>query len=83
MLKEKLIKLFKQKFGGSFTKENGKIYWIKDSFKELVTVGFLKYFIDKNEAPDVKKVVETKEETTKKVKKNAEVPTNPEISEGS
>ncbi len=82
MLKEKLIKLFKQKFGGSFTKENGKIYWIKDSLKELVTISFLRHFIDKNEAPDVKKVVETKEETIKKVKKNAKSSKNSKVSEG-
>lgn len=99
MLKAKLMNIFKDMFGGKYSKENGKIFWSKDGFKQLVTTGFLQYFITKKKDPssnvvssvsskEVSTVVSTtvstiKPPTSKKAKKNAEVPTNPEISEGS
>lgn len=78
-------------FGGNYSKENGKIFWSKDGFKQLVTTGFLQYFITKKKDPssnitstEVSTVVSTpKPPSSKKAKKNAEVPTNPEVSEGS
>lgn len=95
MFKQKLMNIFKGMFGGVFTKENGKVFWSKDGFKELASTGFLKHFIDNKKDPSsnvsstvVSKVVSTEVNTIKppapkKVKKNAKVPTNPEVSEGS
>ena len=99
MLKAKLMNRFKNMFGGNYSKENGKIFWSKDGFKQLVTTGFLQYFITKKKDPssnitstevstvvskEVSTVVSTlKPPSSKKAKKNAEVPTNPEVSEGS
>lgn len=98
MLKAKLMNRFKNMFGGNYSKENGKIFWSKDGFKQLVTTGFLQYFITKKKDPssnitstevstvvskEVSTVVSTpKPPSSKKAKKNAEVPTNPEVSEG-
>ena len=36
---------FKEKFGGSFVKEDGRVYWTKDDHKELVTSGFLLHYL--------------------------------------
>lgn len=98
MFKAKLMTVFKNMFGGEYTKENGKIFWLKENTKELVTTGFLKYFIDKKKDPssnvvstvvstEVSKVVSTEVNTTKppskKAKKDAKIPTNPEVSQGS
>ena len=90
MFKAKLMTVFKNMFGGEYTKENGKIFWLKENTKELVTTGFLKYFIDKKKDPSssvVSTVVSTKVNTTKppskKAKKDAKIPTNPEVSQGS
>ena len=95
MFKAKLMSIFKNMFGGSYSKENGKIFWSKHGLKELVTTGFLKHFIDIKKDPSsdvtstVSSTVVSKEVNTikptvaKKVKKNAKVSTNPEVSEGS
>lgn len=87
MLKAKLMNIFKSKFGGDYTKENGKIYWIKDTVKELVTSGFLNHYIRKNVSPvEIKVSTKIKEEnkpTKKKAKKDAAPQTNPEVSQGS
>lgn len=93
------MNIFKDMFGGKYNKENGKIFWSKDGFKQLVTIGFLQHFITKKKDPssnitstevstvvskEVSTVVSTlKPPSSKKAKKNAEVPTNPEVSEGS
>jgi hypothetical protein len=54
MFKAKLMRIFKDMFGGSYSKENGKIFWSKDGrLKELVTTGFLKHFIDIKKDPSV------------------------------
>ena len=98
MFKQKLMNKFKSMFGGDYSKENGKIFWSKDGFKQLVTSGFLQHFITKKKDPSsnvtsttvsavVSKEASTEVSTiklpSKKAKKNAEVPTNPEVSEGS
>jgi hypothetical protein len=89
---------FKSVFGGEYTKENGKIYWLKNGVKELVTMGFLNYFISNKKDPSVNdqsqvvskvvstvvsKTVSTVKQPPKKVKKDAKVATNPEVPEGS
>jgi hypothetical protein len=80
MLKAKMMSIFKDMFGGSYSKKDGKIFWSKDGFKELVTIGFLKHFIDKKKDPSVSDTVKP---APKKVKKDAKVATNPEVPEGS
>jgi hypothetical protein len=98
MFKAKMMSMFKDMFGGIYTKENGKIFWSKDGFKELVTTGFLKHFIDKKKDPSVNdqstvvsktvstvvsETVSTVKQPPKKVKKDAKPATNPEVSQGS
>jgi len=98
MLKLKLMDKFKSIFGGEYKKENGKIYWFKDGVKELVTMGFLNYFIRNKKDPSVNdastvvsKVVSTVVSETvstvkpapKKAKKDAKPTTNTEVPEGS
>ena len=51
MFKAKLMSIFKNMFGGDYTKENGKVFWLKEGFKELVTTGFLKHFINIKKDP--------------------------------
>lgn len=59
MLKNRLIAKFKEKFGGNFIKENGRVYWSKDDHKELVTSGFLLYYLNnEDKLPGGKKKVE-------------------------
>jgi hypothetical protein len=83
---EKIKSVFKKlEFCGSlmFTcilMENGKIFWSKNGFKELVTTGFLKHFIVKKKDPSVS---DTAKQAPKKVKKDAKPATNPEVSQGS
>ena len=98
MIKAKLMNLFKEMFGGKFIKENGKIYWIKDGFKEFVSTSFLRYFIEKKKDPSVNdqstvvsqtvstvvsETVSTVKQPPKKVKKNAKSESNPDVSQGS
>jgi len=99
MIKNKLMVKFKEKFGGQYIKENGRLHWSKDGFKEQVTYGFLKYFLDKEKDPSindqsvvvskvvstvVSETVSTVKQPPKKVKKDVlKDPTNTEISEGS
>lgn len=67
MLKNKLMSQFKEKFGGSFSKENGSIYWSKDDHKELVTSGFLLHYLrSENKVPGKKKVESVKPVQPKK-----------------
>jgi hypothetical protein len=80
MFKAKMMNIFKDMFGGVYTKENGKIFWSKNGFKELVTTGFLKHFIVKKKDPSVS---DTAKQAPKKVKKDAKPATNPEVSQGS
>lgn len=41
MIKSRLMHRYKEKFGGSYTKENGRWFWIKGKEKHLVTTGRL------------------------------------------
>jgi hypothetical protein len=99
MIKNKLMVQFKQKFGGEYIKENGRLHWSKDGFKEQVTYGFLKHYLDKQKDPSVNnqntvvsktvstvvsETVSTVKQPPKKVKKDVvKDPANTEISEGS
>jgi hypothetical protein len=88
MFKAKMMNTFKDMFGGVYNKENGKIFWSKNGFKELVTTGFLKHFIDKKKDPSVNDqstvvLNSAAKQPSKKVKKDAKPETNPEVSQGS
>jgi hypothetical protein len=90
MLKEKLMNTFKGMFGGNYSKENGKVFWSKNGVKELVTTSFLKHFIASKKDPSsnvpeivVSKTVNTNKPPSKKAKKDAKIPANPEVPEGS
>jgi hypothetical protein len=80
MFKQKLMTIFKNMFGGDYTKENGKVFWSREGFKELVTTGFLKHFIAAKKSPvdtststvvskTVSTVVSTQVDTVKKPSK--------------
>ena len=80
-----MLKKLKNNFGGDFIKENGKLYWLKDAVKQLVTFGLLKYYLDKPQTQQpVKEEPKVEKKPAKKVaKKNAKSQSNPDVSQGS
>jgi hypothetical protein len=91
MYKQKLMKKFQTKFGGEYSKVDGKVYWTKNGFKESVSSGFLNYCLNNNLDPSLKKKTEeiqTEGEEKKIEKKKAKKDVikdseNPKVSEGS
>ena len=84
-MKIQMLKALKSKFGGDVIKENGRIYWLKDSVKQLVTLGLLRYYLSKK-APvqePVKEEAKVEKKPVKKAKKNAKTEPNPDVSQGS
>lgn len=41
MIKTKLMHKYKEKFGGTFVKEDGRWFWVKGKEKHLVTSGWI------------------------------------------
>ena len=81
MLKNKLMSRFKDKFGGSFSKEDGRVYWSKDDHKELVTTGFLLHYLNSEDKTPGKKKVETVKSVQPKKPEVAPVPVKEEVKE--
>lgn len=48
MIKAKLMKQFKSKFGGEYTKDSGRWYWSNGSDKNLVTTSWLLKKLDES-----------------------------------
>jgi len=65
MIKTRLMRRLKDKFGGNYAKEDGRWFWSKGKEKHLVTTGWL---IRKLEQPKVEAKQETKIEVKEEVK---------------
>ena len=76
MNKTKLMTQVKNKFGGEYTKDNGRWYWLNNNEKTLVTGGWLLQKLSEQQSkpePIVQSepVVVTEQEETPKPKKPA------------